>query len=1021
MLGLHRSQIRVKFREMIAEMNIADTSSMLTMPIDKMKLMLKNNNKITTQGQNKLDSPSDYIDYLERDDLSPKNILRTLESLQVSLRSNKIQFLSDFAQNGGLKRLLSILNECYRRGSQQWDPIEHEAIKCLREICNNIIGIKAFFSHKEAFTVLAHSLNPTKSTIMLEVVKLMCSFSLPMWHEHGLEGHSEVLGAITAVADFKKQERFYPIIEGLRISDEEGHNKNSDALKLNCLCLVNSLINFVPDDNLDFRIHLRNEFMRTGLQDLLESLSTSTHIDIKRQLEIFNKYRTEDFEDWQDRFFNHIDDIDDLGRCFEIVRNQVQDSECELQLLSILQHLAFIRDEEGVRSSYYRLIEECVTQIVLHRDGCDPDFRSTRRFDLKVDHLVEQLKKESQAKGQTIALEYQKQLDDALSEKHKLEAELAQSRAKIEDLQKFGAQGDPSKKGGLMVVPGLSEAIGRGLPPPPPPVPGGGPPPPPPPPGMGGPPPPPPPPGGFRGPPPPPMPGSSAPPPPPMPGGPRPPPPPGGPGFGPPPPPGGPRLAAPAGLPHGMTLRRASIKPEAQTKRLQWNKVTPQKMSEKSVWVKLNKKEPNIKKQVLETLGANFAVKQVKKKAVDGAEKSVKREKELRVLDTKTNQNLSIALRGQYKHLSLEEIRLAILRCDEQVLCLDSSGCLDSAAIQTLISSLPDHDVINKVVALEDDPDDLAEGEKFLHTIGRIKKFVPILRNMAFKVEYPQMLEDVRRDIVNTRAALEELMNSKKFERVLYYILEFGNVLNSGSRNADTIGFDISFLPKLANTKDVDGQTLLHYLAETMINEEPESADFEDGLLHFAAAERVNVDQVKANLAKMKKEINNIGNDLQRHHKQDPEDRFREKFEEFYEKADGEVSLQETSLEMMLKCYKTVSEIFTFEVSKYALEDFFKDFNEFIALYSVGYCGLWRCKEDLIRRQEKKRRDEEAAARAELERADRADRDTRQRALQDVTNDQTNTEVMDQLVQLINTGQVFDVMGRRRRQPKSAG
>ena len=74
----------------------------------------------------------------------------------------------------------------------------------------------------------------------------------------------------------------------------------------------------------------------------------------------------------------------------------------------------------------------------------------------------------------------------------------------------------------------------------------------------------------------------------------------------------------------------------------------------------------------------------------------------------------------------------------------------------------------------------------------------------------------------------------------------------------------------------------------------------------------------------------------------------------------------------------------------------------------------------MARRQEKVRREEDARERAELERAEKADRDTRQRALHDVTNDQTNTEVMDQLVQLINTGQVFDVMGRRRRQPKSA-
>ena len=64
--------------------------------------------------ENKLNTSADYINYLKNPDLSPKQIFRTLESLQVSLRSNRIQFLTEFAQSG-LKALLSILNECYRR------------------------------------------------------------------------------------------------------------------------------------------------------------------------------------------------------------------------------------------------------------------------------------------------------------------------------------------------------------------------------------------------------------------------------------------------------------------------------------------------------------------------------------------------------------------------------------------------------------------------------------------------------------------------------------------------------------------------------------------------------------------------------------------------------------------------------------------------------------------------------------------------------------------------------------------
>lgn len=40
------------------------------------------------------------------------------------------------------------------------------------------------------------------------------------------------------------------------------------------------------------------------------------------------------------------------------------------------------------RPQYYRLIEECISQIVLHRSGVDPDFRLTKRFDIKVDEAL---------------------------------------------------------------------------------------------------------------------------------------------------------------------------------------------------------------------------------------------------------------------------------------------------------------------------------------------------------------------------------------------------------------------------------------------------------------------------------------------------------------------------------------------------------------------------------------------------------------------------------------------------------
>ena len=42
------------------------------------------------------------------------------------------------------------------------------------------------------------------------------------------------------------------------------------------------------------------------------------------------------------------------------------------------------------RPQYYKLIEECISQIVLHRSGVDPDF-ATKKFQIDVDPLIGKL------------------------------------------------------------------------------------------------------------------------------------------------------------------------------------------------------------------------------------------------------------------------------------------------------------------------------------------------------------------------------------------------------------------------------------------------------------------------------------------------------------------------------------------------------------------------------------------------------------------------------------------------------
>jgi len=52
-------------------------------------------------------------------------------------------------------------------------------------------------------------------------------------------------------------------------------------------------------------------------------------------------------------------------------------------------------------------------------------------------------------------------------------------------------------------------------------------------------------------------------------------------------------------------------------------------------------------------------------------------------------------------------------------------------------------------------------------------------------------------DIVAATEACEEVKASKKFAQILELILLVGNYMNTGSKNGQAFGFEISFLPKV--------------------------------------------------------------------------------------------------------------------------------------------------------------------------------------------------------------------------------
>uniref|UniRef100_A0AAQ5XKA8 Diaphanous related formin 1 n=1 Tax=Amphiprion ocellaris TaxID=80972 RepID=A0AAQ5XKA8_AMPOC len=1071
------------FEQMLVDMNLNEEKQQ---PLREKDIMIKR--EMVSQylhtskaGQDQKESSKSAMMYIQelKADLRDTPLLSCLESLRVSLNNNPVSWVQNFGDEG-----LALLLNLLRRLQEEKDEYpmmgvkcQHEIIRCLKAFMNNKYGLKSMLESAEGIPLLVRAINPRVPHMMVDAVKLLSAISIL---EHPENLHERVLEAITEEAEKRDIERFQPLLAGM--------NNHNIALKGGCMQLINALIS--RGEELDFRIHIRSELLRLGLRDLLR-VRTIENEELRVQLMVFDEQAEDDSEDLKAR----LDDIriemeypSNRQNLFEILVNTVKDSKAESHFLSLMQHLLLIRNDYLARPQYYKLIDECIAQIVLHRNGADPDFKC-RNLSLNIegliDNMVDQTKVEtSEAK----AIELEKKLDAELTARHELQVELKKLEGdyeqKLQDLSQEKEQLATSKQEREKENQGLQQQLSTlqkeieklskdleeaktkvvtvtvpvptpGLPPPPPPPPlpgqntGIAPPPPPLPghatapvpqpplppplpghcgippppippplPGMPGPPPPPPLPGMPGPPPPPPLPGMPGPPPPPpLPGmgPPPPPPPPGGPGFPPPPPPvpgmpppppfgmGGWGAPAPPSLPFGLQPKK-EYKPEVQLKRANWSKIGPEDLSESSFWTKA--KEDQFENNELFaklTLAFSSQTKSKSKKEQDGGDEKKlpqkKKVKELKLLDTKTSQNLSIFL-GSFR-LPYEEIKNAILQVNEKI--------LTESMVQNLIKQLPTQEQLSVLGEMKDEYDDLAESEQFGVVMSTVKRLMPRLQAILFKLQFEEQLNNIKPDVVSVTAACEELRKSETFSKLLQIILLVGNYMNAGSRNGKAFGFSISYLCKLRDTKSADlKQTLLHFLADVCQEQYPDVMSFTDELIHVEKASRVSAETIQKNLDQMGRQIKNLEKDLETFPpSQNDKDLFVEKIfvshaHEHYEKLD----LMHKNME---KHYSDLGEYFIFDPRKMSVEEFFGDLNTFKNMFQQA-----------IKENQKRKEAEEKIKRAKLAR-EKAEKEKEEKLkrnqLLDINAEGDETGIMDGLLEALQSGAAF----RRKRGPRQAG
>ncbi|KNE62292.1 hypothetical protein AMAG_18842 [Allomyces macrogynus ATCC 38327] len=921
-----------------------------------------------------------------------------VKNLLVMLRSRPISWITSFTNAGGLRHLISMLEEL--EVNRHHDVMEELLIRCIRAIMNNKPGLAAVLESVDNLLVISlalRSANLRVKALVLEIFAALCFIP---------GGHRAVLEAMGQLKDALGHRYRFTVVVACLLMEPTATQVALvvNDLQVATMAFINAMIcGGQGAHQLEARAHIRYELYSSGITEALERLSFSDRSHLDRHIEIFESTADHDEGELLARLESTTDlDKNSPSSVFSALQQSVVHSQVHRNLLSLLNHLVLLPAQPDRNRLYWMFIDALVQQIVLQKTGTNPDplavvvpsldvAEAMARLEAMKPDSDETIKRVETMQAELVALKEQLAKETERAEANRIKAEKAEAD-RIKDAEKAAAElaADlPHRPRRARIrrstsTPTPTTAQLRRPPPPPPPPPGfGGPPPPPPPPGMGGPPPPPPPPGGFRGPPPPPPPGGGPPPPP---GGP--PPPPGG-GFRP--------VAAPAAKKTNL-----SSKP---LRGLNWSKLPPPAAAA-TVFKGMNETEihATMDTKAFEDLFAAAAAGG-KKAAADTTESNGNlatatpaKVQLISVVDAKRAQNCNILLKKI--KLEIDEIKRAVVQGD--------TAALPADVVLEMLKYVPAEDEVAALNAATDEPTKLATADRFLFEASRIEKYQERLGAMVFRSAANEVLGDFKSTVTTLRDASVQVVESKAFKEVLKIVLALGNYMNAGARGG-AFGFKVEALLKLGDVKsnqNVNGRkhTLIHFLVELIDAKFPAAQPFADELSSVDAASKLSLPIVRAAQGSLRVELRRVKTLVDTLKK--PEDKeFVESMAAFYDKTAAEFDSYEQIAKDADAKFEAAATAFAEDPKVVTAEEFFGTFAKFVAMYRAAAAEnvAWVQKQAEIEKKEadRKRKEEEAAAKK---------RSKSPEVHAPESADPTSPE-LDALIDHVKSGRAFQVKG----------
>ncbi|XP_060018776.1 disheveled-associated activator of morphogenesis 2 [Lagenorhynchus albirostris] len=987
-------ELNVRFAELVDELDLTDKNreAVFALPPEK-KWQIYCSKKKEQEDPNKLATswPDYYIDRInsmaamqslyafDEEETEMRN--QVVEDLKTALRTQPMRFVTRFIELEGLTCLLNFLRSMDHATCES--RIHTSLIGCIKALMNNSQGRAHVLAQPEAISTIAQSLRTENSKTKVAVLEILGAVCLVPG------GHKKVLQAMLHYQVYAAERtRFQTLLNELDRS--LGRYRDEVNLKTAIMSFINAVLNAgAGEDNLEFRLHLRYEFLMLGIQPVIDKLRQHENAILDKHLDFFEMVRNEDDLELARRFdMVHID-TKSASQMFELIHKKLKHTEAYPCLLSVLHHCLQMPYKRNFQQ--WQLLDRILQQIVLQDErGMDPDLAPLENFNVK--NIVNMLINENEVKQwrdqaekfrkehaelvsrlerkerecETKTLEREEMMRTLNKMKDKLareSQELRQARGQVAELVaqlseiSTGPVSSPPPPGGPLTL--SSSMTTSDLPPPPPPLP-------------------------FTC--------CPPPPPPPLPPG------------GPPTPPGAPPCFS-MGLPlppdpfpsSDVPLRKKCVpQPSHPLKSFNWVKLNEERVPG-TIWNEIDDMQV-FRILDLEDFEKMFSAYQRHQKELGSTEDiylASRKVKELSVIDGRRAQNCIILL-SKLK-LSNEEIRQAILMMDEQ-------EDLAKDMLEQLLKFIPEKSDIDLLEEHKHEIERMARADRFLYEMSRIDHYQQRLQALFFKKKFQERLAEAKPKVEAILLASRELIRSKRLAQMLEVVLAIGNFMNKGQRGS-AYGFRVASLNKIADTKSsIDRNiSLLHYLIMILEKHFPDILNMPSELQHLPEAAKVNLAELEKEVGNLRRGLRAVEVELEYQKRQawDPKDRFVPVMSDFITVSSFSFSELEDQLNEARAKFSKALMHFGEQDSKMQPDEFFGIFDTFLQAFSEARQDL----EAMRRRKE----EEERRARMEAMLKEQRERERwqRQRKVHASSALDEGGE-FDDLVSALRSGEVFD-------------